>query len=57
LVERASGVCRKWRRAALESLAGRERLSFADQRMDDESTALLVCAADNLKELNMYAGC
>ncbi|KAJ4816439.1 F-box family protein-like [Rhynchospora pubera] len=53
----ASGVCKKWRWAALESLAGRKRLSFADQRMDDESTARLVCAADNLKELNISRSC
>ncbi|KAJ4792616.1 F-box family protein-like [Rhynchospora pubera] len=53
----ASGVCKKWRWAALESLAGRKRLSFADQRMDDESTARLVCAADKLKELNISRSC
>ncbi|XP_078157863.1 F-box/RNI-like superfamily protein isoform X2 [Carex rostrata] len=53
----AGGVCKKWRWAALVSLAGRERLSFADQQMDDESTARLVCAADNLKELNISRSC
>ncbi|KAJ3695463.1 hypothetical protein LUZ60_000840 [Juncus effusus] len=53
----ASGACRKWRWAVQESLAGRQRLSFADQRMDDEAMARFVCASYNLKELNISRSC
>ncbi|RZC48460.1 hypothetical protein C5167_016886 [Papaver somniferum] len=48
-----SGVCRKWRKAVRQSLAGRERLSFSGCKMDDESTVRLVRYAYNLKELDM----
>lgn len=37
-----------------ESLARKERLSFAGWKVDDESTARVVRAAYNLKELDMY---
>ncbi|OVA15848.1 F-box domain [Macleaya cordata] len=53
----ASGVCRKWRQAVRQSLAGRERLSFAGCKMDDESTARLVRYAYNLKELDISRSC
>ncbi|ONK61145.1 uncharacterized protein A4U43_C08F26700 [Asparagus officinalis] len=49
----ASGVCRKWRRAVEQSMAGREKLSFNGWKMDDESTARLVRVAYCLKELDM----
>ncbi|RWW19782.1 hypothetical protein GW17_00016145 [Ensete ventricosum] len=49
----AHGVCRKWRRGVEESLARKERLSFAGWKVDDESTARVVRAAYNLKELDM----
>ncbi|KAF7130613.1 hypothetical protein RHSIM_Rhsim10G0115300 [Rhododendron simsii] len=49
----ASGVCRKWKQAVKQSLARRERLSFAGWKMDDESTTRLVLYAYNLKELDI----
>ncbi|XP_052204374.1 F-box protein At5g67140 [Diospyros lotus] len=49
----ASGVCRKWRRAVKQSLARRERLSFAGWKMDDDSTTRLVRLAYNLKDLDI----
>ncbi|XP_010932046.3 F-box protein At5g67140 isoform X1 [Elaeis guineensis] len=54
---RASGVCRKWRGGVEQSLASREWLSFSGWKMDDASTARLVCAAYNLKELNIARSC
>ncbi|CAL9053991.1 unnamed protein product [Musa banksii] len=53
----ASGVCRKWRRGVEESLARKERLSFAGWKVDDESTARVVRAAYNLKELDISRSC
>ncbi|KAJ6795024.1 F-box protein [Iris pallida] len=53
----ASGVCRKWRRGVEQSLAGRERLSFAGWKMDDGSTARIVRAAYSLKELDISRSC
>lgn len=50
----AGGVSRRWRRAVGRSLATRRRLSFAGQRTGDESTARLVRAAVNLRDLDMY---
>ncbi|KAI3912582.1 hypothetical protein MKW92_039074 [Papaver armeniacum] len=52
-----SGVCRKWRKAVRQSLAGRERLSFSGCKMDDESTVRLVGYAYNLKELDISRSC
>ncbi|KAI8535096.1 hypothetical protein RHMOL_Rhmol10G0148500 [Rhododendron molle] len=49
----ASGVCQKWKQAVKQSLARRERLSFAGWKMDDESTSRLVLYAYNLKELDI----
>ncbi|XP_072973224.1 F-box protein At5g67140 [Typha angustifolia] len=53
----ASGVCRKWRRGVDQSLASKEVLSFAGQRMDDASAARIVHAAFNLRELNISRSC
>jgi hypothetical protein len=52
-VFRASGVCKKWRKAVNQSMARRETLSFAGWKMDDDSTSRLVHLAFNLKELDM----
>ncbi|ONK60123.1 uncharacterized protein A4U43_C08F14560 [Asparagus officinalis] len=52
-----SGVCRKWRRAVEQSMAGREKLSFNGWKMDDESTARLVRLAYCLKELDISRSC
>ncbi|KAM7516509.1 hypothetical protein LguiA_006092 [Lonicera macranthoides] len=49
----ASSVCRKWKQGVKQSLARRERLSFAGWKMDDESTTRLVRHAYNLKELDI----
>ncbi|GFY86482.1 F-box/RNI-like superfamily protein [Actinidia rufa] len=49
----ASGVCRKWKQAVKQSMARRERLSFAGWKMDDDSTTRLVLYAYNLKELDI----
>lgn len=49
----ASGVCRKWKQGVKQSLARRERLSFAGWKMDDESTTRLVLCAFNLKDLDI----
>ncbi|XAR74001.1 hypothetical protein NMG60_11008148 [Bertholletia excelsa] len=49
----ASGVCRKWRKGVRQSLARRERLSFAGWKMDDDSTTRLVLHAYNLRELDI----
>ena len=51
---RASGVCKNWKQGVKESLARKQNLSFAGWKMDDESTARLVCYAYNLKKLDMY---
>ncbi|KAM0894758.1 hypothetical protein ACQ4PT_024231 [Festuca glaucescens] len=53
----AGGVSRRWRRAVGRSLATRRRLSFAGQRTSDESTARLVRAAINLRDLDICWGC
>ncbi|XP_044960814.1 F-box protein At5g67140-like isoform X2 [Hordeum vulgare subsp. vulgare] len=53
----AGGVSRRWRRAVGRSLATRRRLSFAGQRTGDESTARLVRAAVNLRDLDICWGC
>ena len=50
----AGAVSRRWRRAVGRSLATRRRLSLAGQRTGDESTARLVRAAVNLRDLDMY---
>ncbi|CAK9179012.1 unnamed protein product, partial [Ilex paraguariensis] len=47
-----SCVCRKWRQGVKESLARREKLSFAGWKMDDQSTTRLVVHAYSLKELD-----
>ncbi|CAI9777451.1 unnamed protein product [Fraxinus pennsylvanica] len=47
----ASGVCRKWRQGVKESLARKEKLSFAGCKLDDESVTRLVLHAYGLKEL------
>ncbi|XP_010270278.1 PREDICTED: F-box protein At5g67140 [Nelumbo nucifera] len=49
----ASSVCRRWRQGVKQSLARRERLSFAGWKMDDESTARIVRCAYSLKELDI----
>ncbi|CAJ1929563.1 unnamed protein product [Sphenostylis stenocarpa] len=49
----ASGVCRKWKQGVNESLAWRQNLSFAGWKMDDDSTARLVCHAHNLTKLHI----
>ncbi|XP_014520266.1 F-box protein At5g67140 [Vigna radiata var. radiata] len=49
----ASEVCKKWKQGVNESLACRENLSFAGWKMDDESTARLVCHAYNLTKLHI----
>ncbi|KAF8410089.1 hypothetical protein HHK36_002611 [Tetracentron sinense] len=53
----ASSVCRKWRQGVKQSLARRERLSFAGWKMDDNSTARLVRYAYSLKELDISRSC
>ncbi|PIA56543.1 hypothetical protein AQUCO_00700705v1 [Aquilegia coerulea] len=53
----ASSVCRKWREGVKQSLARKERLSFAGWKMDDDSTARLVRYAYNLKELDISRSC
>ncbi|KAG8093875.1 hypothetical protein GUJ93_ZPchr0012g19566 [Zizania palustris] len=53
----AGGVSRRWRWAVERSLAGRRRLSFAGQRTGDDSTARLVRAAVNLRDLDICWGC
>ncbi|CAM0912945.1 unnamed protein product [Alopecurus aequalis] len=53
----AGGVSRRWRRAVGRSLATRRRLSFAGQRTGDDSTARLVRAAVNLRDLDICWGC
>ncbi|KAF7851793.1 hypothetical protein BT93_L2648 [Corymbia citriodora subsp. variegata] len=50
---RASGVCRRWKRAVKRSLGRRERLSFAGLKMDDDSTVRVVRAAYALRELDI----
>ncbi|KAK7309202.1 hypothetical protein RJT34_05741 [Clitoria ternatea] len=49
----ASGVCKKWKQGVIESLARRNNLSFAGWKMDDDSTARLVCHAYNLRKLDI----
>ncbi|XP_047062399.1 F-box protein At5g67140-like [Lolium rigidum] len=53
----AGGVSRRWRRAVGRSLATRRRLSFAGQRTGDDSTARLVRAAINLRDLDISRSC
>ncbi|XP_058080458.1 F-box protein At5g67140 isoform X2 [Magnolia sinica] len=53
----ASGVCRKWRQGVNQSLARKERLSFAGWTMDEDSTARLVHLAFSLKELDISRRC
>ncbi|KAL5225496.1 hypothetical protein ABZP36_012135 [Zizania latifolia] len=53
----AGGVSRRWRWAVERSLAGRRRLSFAGQRTGDDSTARLVRAAVNLRDLDISRSC
>ncbi|KAF7106943.1 hypothetical protein CFC21_107645 [Triticum aestivum] len=53
----AGAVSRRWRRAVGRSLATRRRLSLAGQRTGDESTARLVRAAVNLRDLDICWGC
>lgn len=50
-------VCRKWREAVKQSLARRDKLSFAGWKMDDNSLAKLVQGAFGLKELDISRGC
>ncbi|KAF5206031.1 Caffeoyl-coa o-methyltransferase [Thalictrum thalictroides] len=54
---RASRVCRKWKEGVTQSLARRERLSFAGFKMDDESTARFVRYTYNLKDLDISRSC
>ncbi|KAG6486206.1 hypothetical protein ZIOFF_054776 [Zingiber officinale] len=54
---RASGVCRKWRRGVVQSLARKERLSFAGWNVDDESASRVVRAAYNITELDVSRSC
>lgn len=49
----ASSVCKKWKQGVKESLASRHNLSFAGWKMDDDSTARLVCHAYNLTKLDI----
>ncbi|KAK2967598.1 hypothetical protein RJ640_030469 [Escallonia rubra] len=49
----ASSVCRKWKQGVKQSLARREKLSFAGWTMDDDSITRLVLPAYNLKELDI----
>uniref|UniRef100_A0ACD5XXT4 Uncharacterized protein n=1 Tax=Avena sativa TaxID=4498 RepID=A0ACD5XXT4_AVESA len=53
----AGGVSRRWRRAVGRSLATRRRLSFAGQPTGDDSTARLVRAAVNLRDLDICWEC
>ncbi|KAH9315113.1 hypothetical protein KI387_023740, partial [Taxus chinensis] len=53
----ASSVCRKWREAVKQSVAQRERLSFAGRKMDDISLGRLVQGAFCLKELDISRAC
>ncbi|KAM7263458.1 hypothetical protein ACFE04_001141 [Oxalis oulophora] len=48
-----SGVCKKWKQGVKQSMARREKLSFAGFKNDDDSTARLVGYAYNLKELDI----
>nr|XP_043617272.1 F-box protein At5g67140 [Erigeron canadensis] len=48
-----SGVCRKWREGVKQSMGRREKLSFADWKMDDDSTSRIVRYAYSLKELDI----
>ncbi|KAF6143973.1 hypothetical protein GIB67_017581 [Kingdonia uniflora] len=52
-----SSVCKKWRDGVKQSLARRERLSFAGLKMGDDSTARIVRYAYNLKELDISRSC
>ncbi|PIA46208.1 hypothetical protein AQUCO_01500020v1 [Aquilegia coerulea] len=56
-MRKASRVCRKWREGVRQSLARRERLSFAGFKMDDESTARFVRYTYNLKDLDISRSC
>ncbi|XP_027361430.1 F-box protein At5g67140 [Abrus precatorius] len=49
----ASSVCKKWKQGVRESFARRHNLSFAGWKMDDDSTARLVCYAYNLTKLDI----
>ncbi|RDY09685.1 F-box protein [Mucuna pruriens] len=53
----ASGVCKKWKQGVKESLARRHNLSFAGWKMDDDSSARLVCHAYNLTKLDIPRSC
>ncbi|XP_077211511.1 F-box/RNI-like superfamily protein [Tasmannia lanceolata] len=53
----ASIVCKKWKQGVERSIARKERLSFADWKMDDDSTARLVRMAYSLKELDISRSC
>ncbi|XP_074572140.1 F-box protein At5g67140-like [Curcuma longa] len=53
----ASGVCREWRRGVAQSLARKERLSFAGWNVDDESASRIVRAAYNITELDVSRSC
>ncbi|XP_059074296.1 F-box protein At5g67140 isoform X2 [Cryptomeria japonica] len=50
-------VCRKWREAMKQSIAQREKLSFAGWKMDDISIGRLVEGAYSLKELDISRAC
>ncbi|KAF9602186.1 hypothetical protein IFM89_025486 [Coptis chinensis] len=53
----ASSVCKKWRQGVKQSLARKDKLSFAGWKMDDDSTARIVRYAYNLKELDISRSC
>ncbi|KAI9075049.1 hypothetical protein K1719_042999 [Acacia pycnantha] len=53
----AGSVCKNWKQGVKESLARKQNLSFAGWKMDDESTARLVCDAYNLKKLDIPRSC
>ncbi|CAA3001251.1 F-box At5g67140 [Olea europaea subsp. europaea] len=49
----ASSVCGKWRQGVKESIGGREKLSFAGWKINDDSVIRMVLIADGLKELDI----
>ncbi|KAA0051970.1 F-box protein [Cucumis melo var. makuwa] len=53
VMQRACGVCRKWKEGVKLSLGRRNSLSFAGWKMDDNSTARLIRHAYSLWELDM----
>ena len=52
-VNRARGVCRKWKDGVEMSIGRRKSLSFAGWKMKDDSTARLIRHEHSLRELDL----